>query len=441
MTSDQARARVESFIADFHAAWLRSGSVPMPTFDPFGGAAVDFDPRAWAQAQAMPDFASWDRELAELAVRHFVPGARTGSEGHLSGKPAHDPESERIVRVDVRRTRGEVVTALPDINIEHHYTYRLAASDDGWRIDRIVHTLAGPSTLVLAPAEAVRLSAAVDDSASAPAVDGQLAQGTTALFGDRFTIEQLGSVATTGLLAAHDFGLVQHDLAPLDRRVPAGSYPVEVARDASGTNVALRMLFAEAPVATRVPARRVGGSHEVGVDAANVALMDFAGIGASSIASAEEAHQDHAGTDGVFALPGSGAQVAMTTSGLGDGAYPAFWGLSQDGTLVDLVVDFLVAVEDVISTVTLPLQPGPVDDPGLADLAFEVTESGFVHREGDATHVRDVQVLDRGGAPVPGRDGGSLHSGGLVQRRWQPDDVLPDGAVLRVTVVHGYRHV
>ena len=71
----------------------------------------------------------------------------------------------------------------------------------------------------------------------------------------------------------------------------------------------------------------------------------------------------------------------------------------------------------------------------LVDAIVEVTETGFVHREGDATHVRDVQVLDRGGAPVPGRDGGSLHSGGLVQRRWQPDDELPDGAVRLIETV------
>ena len=90
------------------------------------------------------------------------------------------------------------------------------------------------------------------------------------------------------------------------------------------------------------------------------------------------------------------------TSGFGDGAYPAFWGLSKDGTLVDLVVDFLVAVEDVTSTVTLPLQPGPVDDPGLAGLDFEVTESGFMHREGDGTHVRDVVVLDQRERPCRG---------------------------------------
>jgi hypothetical protein len=443
VTEHQARARVESFIADFHAAWLRSGSVPMPSFDPFGeGGAADFDPQEWARSQVPPDFASWDRELAELAAHHFVPGARTGFEGCLTGKPSHDPAAERVVRVGVRRTRGEVVTILPDITSDHHYTFRLAAADDGWRIDRIVHTLGVPGTPVLAPAEVVRLAAAVDDSTPAPAADDELARGMTDLFGGRFATEQLGLVATTGLLAAHDFGLVQFDLAPLDRRVPAGSHPVEVARDGSGTNVAMRMVFAGSPVVTRVPARRVGGSHHIGVDAANVAIMDFTEVAASSIASTEEALQDGAGNDAVLVLSGSGARVGMVSSGFGDGTYPAFWGLARDGALVDLVVDFLVAVENITSTVEVPLQHGPVGHPDLASLAFEVTDSGFVHREsGDGTHVLDVEVLDGGGAQVPGREGGALHARGLVERRWQPDDTLPDDAVLRVTVFRGYRHV
>ena len=50
MTEEQARDRVTAFIADFHAAWLRSGSVPMPSFNPFtAGPDEDFDPRVWAQ--------------------------------------------------------------------------------------------------------------------------------------------------------------------------------------------------------------------------------------------------------------------------------------------------------------------------------------------------------------------------------------------------------
>jgi hypothetical protein len=36
----------------------------------------------------------------------------------------------------------------------------------------------------------------------------------------------------------------------------------------------------------------------------------------------------------------------MVTSGYGDGAYPACWGVAEDGTIASLVVDFLVLAED-----------------------------------------------------------------------------------------------
>ena len=144
MNDEAVQARVLAFIADFHAAWQRSGSVPMPTFNPFvAGSDTSFDPIAWAQSTPV-DFAAWGRELTRLVDDHFTPGARTGNEGALSGKPDHDPGGERILSIDVRRVAADVKTVFPDVNIENHFTYRLVSTDDGWRITRIIHTLAPP---------------------------------------------------------------------------------------------------------------------------------------------------------------------------------------------------------------------------------------------------------------------------------------------------------
>ena len=44
----------------------------------------------------------------------------------------------------------------------------------------------------------------------------------------------------------------------------------------------------------------------------------------------------------VFSVSGDVDDAAYVTSGYGDGAYPAYWGVAADGTITDLVVDFLV---------------------------------------------------------------------------------------------------
>jgi hypothetical protein len=39
-------------------------------------------------------------------------------------------------------------------------------------------------------------------------------------------------------------------------------------------------------------------------------------------------------------VPGSGLQVAIFTTGLGDGWYASWWGLDRDGEVTSLVTDF-----------------------------------------------------------------------------------------------------
>lgn len=41
-------------------------------------------------------------------------------------------------------------------------------------------------------------------------------------------------------------------------------------------------------------------------------------------------------------LPDSDLKVAMFASGLGDGYYESYWGLSEDGTIVSLITDFKI---------------------------------------------------------------------------------------------------
>jgi hypothetical protein len=345
---DAVRSRVLAFISDFHAAWRRSGSVPMPSIDPFAdGAGSTFDPIAWAESQTLPDFAAWERELARLVADHFTPEGRTGAEGSLSGKPDHDPAGERILGVEVRRSRADVRTVLPDVNIENHFTYRLVSAAGGWRISRIVHTHAPARERVLPVGDVERLVAAIDSERVSEPVAADLAAAASALFSTPHEVTRLGTLTTSGVLVLHDLGWLAFDLVPLDRRAPAGAHVVELARDGGGTNVAVRLRFSDQEAVTRLPAARVGRDHVVGVDAGNVAVLDFHALASSEVARVEEIYQDQVlrartspGT--VFSLTGSAPEAVVVTSGVGDGSYPAYWGVASDGSLTDLLIDFLV---------------------------------------------------------------------------------------------------
>lgn len=423
----------------------------MPSFNPFTGeGGPEFDPQAWAQAQPVPDFGAWERELAALVEKHFVAGGRTGAEGALSGKPAHDPAGESILSVDVRRSRADVHTVLADDSTHRHYTYRLVEADDDWRIAKVLHTPAPPVTPLVPDAEVARLLAAMEpEPASEPASD-DLASGMSAYFSGRFEVTDLGVMTTSGVLTAHDFGWVRFDVAPFHRRVPAGTFPVAVARDDDGTNLAVRVRFSDQEPLTRVPALRVGTGNVVSVDAGNVAILDFAALSSSTQVRVEEIHQAQgegsAPRDQVFSLTDSESDAVIVQSGYGDGAYPAFWGVAADGSVVDLLVDFLVAVEDITRVATVPWLPGRATHPDLEPHDFEVIEEAdrivFRFREqGESTGVGEVRLLDATGDPVPGRGGGTFVQGHVTERSWLPDGPVPQGAVIEVTLHAGYRHV
>lgn len=448
--SDAAvKARVVEFISDFHAAWQRSGSVPMPTFNPFStGSDAAFDPMEWAQTP--PDFAAWERELARLVDDHFTPGARTGSEGVLSGRPAHDPAAERILSVEVRRVRADVKTVLRDNNLDNHFVYRLVSTDDGWRIRKIVHTFAPGEDPLLAAGEVERLMNAMIPGDAWEPVPENLALGVSSLFSAPYEVIHLGTVTTCGVLTVHDFGWVSSGLAPLTRRVPSGAYPVELARDGA-TNVALRLRFSDQQPVTRLPAERVDCDHVISVDAGNVAVLDFLALTSCGAAQVEEIYQNQIeqtptspGT--VFSLTGAAPEAVMVQSGHGDGAYPAYWGLAADGSLTDLVIDFLVSVEELTSTVSTPWRAGRPNHEVLAEHQLDVIvePAGIVFRyraEVGQRVLTDIRVCDSGGEPVAGQEGSVFVQEGVHERGWRPSTSVPDGSVIVVTFSHGHRHI
>lgn len=439
VSQGEVRARVEAFVAEFHRSWERAGKPPSSL-------------RFQASVEA------WADELAALVGAHFTTGAGTGEEGVLSEPAAHNPSLETITEVKVEADRATVCTIINSGSVPTYYEYRLVRDDEQWRICQLLRFLDPPGAPLVDPTEAEALmnSASLDSELSElPShleldVAGLFAQGRQVTpFGETVPLEvvDLGELTCgSGVLTVRDFGYGDFALAPLVRRLRAGTYRVEVSTVA-GTNVALRLLVSEAPAVSWHPAEVTGGSNIIGVDAGNVAILDLATLVRCEAQRVEELFQeqslrllDTAGT--VFSLTGEVNDAVMVTSGYGDGAYPCYWGVAEDGTIASLVVDFLVLAEDRFRVFDVPWRLGKVSTPELADHDIEVTADGgsFVvsHR---GQKVSKIRVLSPDGTALMDGDRLGLSViGDQHSQRWKPDAAPPPDSVLEVTLHQGYRH-
>ena len=317
--SRAAQERVEAFISDYYRAWMRTGR-PGSTFE------------------------AWEAELATLAARHLVDeGAFALDEGGLGWPANHDPDREQIRSVSVS---GDLATVRSQVGNppERFYTYLLSRVDEQWRIERTTMTLDPPTAPVLNP----RAHAALLDGVGRETLlqgDPERAPSDPAvLFAPPHRVERVGRIATSGVMAVHDFGWVGVDLAPLAQRVPAGTYPVLVSHRADGVNAAVRVRFSDEPVTRWVKGARVGSDHQIIVDAGSVVVLDFTTMPRCRHERIVELYQDHlTTTDGdVFSIGGGPDDAVVVEAGYGDGVYPVYWGVAKDGTITDLLVDFLV---------------------------------------------------------------------------------------------------
>ncbi|MGY4544483.1 hypothetical protein ACVWY0_004428 [Arthrobacter sp. UYNi723] len=202
---------------------------------------------------------------------------------------------------------------------------------------------------------------------------------------DTATVRHLGKLTcASGVLTVLDLGSVDAHFLPLARRIMPGTYAVEVATAAEMT-VAVRLLLSEAPAVSWHPAEFTDGTHGVGVDAGNVAILDVGSLVECQAQRVEAMFQEHVerlmetpGT--MFGLAGEVVDAVMVSSGYGDGTYPCYWGLAADGGLTSLVIDFRVLAENILRTSRVPFQPGPVsrtwnpDAPPPPGSVLEVTE-------------------------------------------------------------------
>ncbi len=317
--SRAAQKQVEAFISDYYRAWERAGK-PGSTFE------------------------AWKAELATLASRHMVDeGAFALDEGGLGWPANHDPDREQIRSVSVS---GDLATVRSQVSNtpERFYTYLLSRVDEQWRIERTTMTLDPPTAPVLDPRAHAALLDGVGPETLLQGHPEQAPSDPAVLFASPYRVERVGRITTSGVMTVHDFGWVGVDLAPLSQRVPAGTYPVLVSHRADGVNAALRVRFSDEPVTRWVTADRVGSDNQVIVDAGNVVVLDFTTMPRCRHERIVELYQDHLKTtDGdLFSIGGGPDDAVVVQAGYGDGVYRVYWGVTKDGTITDLLVDFLI---------------------------------------------------------------------------------------------------
>ena len=317
--SRAAQEHVEAFISDYHRAWKRAGK-PGSTFD------------------------AWKAERATLVARHMVDeGAFALDEGGLGWPANHDPDREQIRSVSVSGDLAWVRSEVSNPPVRF-YTYLLSRVEEGWRIERTTMTLDPPTAPVLNPRAHQTLLDAVGPETLLQGHPEQAPSDPEVLFASPYRVERAGRITTSGVMTVHDFGWVGVDLAPLSQRVPAGTYPVLVSHRADGVNAAVRVQFSDEPVMRWVIGARVGSDNQVIVDAGNVVVLDFTTMPRCRNERIVELYQDHLRTtDGdLFSIAGGPDDAVVVQAGHGDGVYPVYWGVTKDGTITDLLVDFLI---------------------------------------------------------------------------------------------------
>lgn len=192
----------------------------------------------------------------------------------------------------------------------------------------------------------------------APALDTIFTDGATIKTGSgvfRMAVEDLGKLdLPSGHLYACDpfVALDRENAAAYSASVPAGSYPVQVARvrqeGASGSRVvAVKLVIWDEPAFTwEVDDDQPG----YGVDAGAGCFIDLESVpvferlhqaGADSPVRAAFRRTDDEAVATILADAASGHTMAIFSSGVGDGYYPTWIGRAVSGHVVCFVTQFM----------------------------------------------------------------------------------------------------
>jgi hypothetical protein len=172
----------------------------------------------------------------------------------------------------------------------------------------------------------------------------------------------------TGVIVVVDPWSLIEGLDPdaLGRRAPAGRWRADVARANLATDggvvpgevAAMRLRFSDAGT-VRWEAALTNDAGEplgFGVDGGRISVLDRSVLDRAVCESiAEAAGADDRTPASIVRVPArETAELFISDSGMGDGAYPAWWGIDASGAVTELIVDFGILLRSTASTVRVP---------------------------------------------------------------------------------------
>lgn len=308
-------------------------------------------------------FEYWGKLISQVDDAHFVSGRSSDSRNWFSSAPEYTPRYEKIKECDIQDNNAQVFTEKynPTLKSYTYHVFELQCCTNGnWLISKI-YTLCHPpksSVIDLSKHHEILEASSIDS----PLIQGEhnLNLNENILFqSDRdadlpnlgqstVNLEVIGKLnVTSGVIGILDFGYDIYDFAPLNRKIHSGEYTVETVTAFDRiAGVRVRLSETDTPVKWYA-ANTAQGNGVYGVDAGNLAIVDVDGLLSLSRIDKEKLFNEWRITNKPQLLSMTNTNDCLiTTSGFGDGAYPAFWGVNEADQIVSLYIDFMVLVED-----------------------------------------------------------------------------------------------
>lgn len=314
--------------------------------------AAEADPK-----RVMESFDRWKVLVTELDAEHAINQGCMELAGVMCDPCPHIPGQEEIV--SVRHELDKVFVETCDKGtLPHYYEYELWRAGSDWRIARIRNYLCAAGQPLLTDRVRPRFTdPAIIPLRELPQDDAGVGGDSLFVPGRQVRLDDGESVievrpagklnVTSGRLVVGDLGYDADILGVLGQPVPPGEYPAEVSM-AFGRVAALRVRFSGESVERWLPADHNcydSPNYVVGVDAGNVAIMDLDAVLTVKSRDKERAFEAYAENAqqrySMLSLAHSNDAV-ISDSGFGDGGYPVYWGVGEDGRPAVLVVEFML---------------------------------------------------------------------------------------------------
>ena len=338
---DSPEDRVNAFISHWHEQWSKARKKM--------GKDVDFD--------------YWGNQISEVDEAHFIAGRSSESRNSFSSQADYDPKTEIITECRIEGKIAQVFTELYEeaLKSSKYHVYELVRNEEsGWKITGILTLFHPPKGSVIdVDKHAEILAMSVEDAHFMDREEHIDLNENTLFQKDRSIkvphlgegvarLERIGNLRiSSGIIGILDFGYDIYDFEPLQRKVKPGEYPVEtVTIHDRVAGIRVKFTDSEEPIKWHA-ANTPSGNGVYGVDAGNLAIFDVSKLmGLNRIGKEKIFNEWSMSSKPELVSMTSSNDCVISTSGLGDGAYPAYWGVNKQDEVISLYIDFMILVKE-----------------------------------------------------------------------------------------------